>query len=103
MKELVAVINESGLDTIDVAELEDSDMTKSATLDKLRMVLANCSEDKRQMQALVRKNDDLDNANQQLNDANYDLRYELQEVRRGNDPRAMEMPSTPTEASSDHE
>ena len=55
------------------------------------------------MQALVRKNDDLDSANQQLNDANYDLRYELQEVRRGNDPRAMEMPSTPTEASSDHE
>ena len=47
LKELVAVINESGLDAIDVAELEDSDMTKSATLDKLRMVLANCSEDKR--------------------------------------------------------
>lgn len=89
LKELIEVINNSGLDTVDLAELEFSEQAKSSTLEKLRQVLACCSEEKRQMQFLVSKNAELQSDNQQLNDANYDLRYELQEVRRGADPRAI--------------
>lgn len=51
------------------------------------------------MQSIIDKNDDLVKKNQQLDDANYDLRYELQEAnkRAGEPAQAVEVPETQPE------
>jgi len=83
LRKILQCLKNAGIDGVeDVDEMlsEPGDSMLEETLEKLEELLQNHLEDKRQLSQLLQDNDKLHSDNEELENKNYDLRYELQEL-----------------------
>jgi len=83
LRKILQCLKNAGIDGVeDVDEMlsEPGDSMLEETLEKLEELLQNHLEDKRQLSQLLQDNGKLHSDNEELENKNYDLRYELQEL-----------------------
>ena len=84
IKQILDILAKVGIQTSEIQEEsgtnQETALTFETVMQKLEQLLSNYKEDQRQMQTILADNSKFHTSNEELNNSNYDLRYELQEL-----------------------
>lgn len=80
IRKILECLHNAGIQTSQIQEEESQELTFEVVLEKVEQLLTNYKEDQRQMESILGDNSKLHSENEDLSNANYDLRYELQEL-----------------------